>query len=99
MKFPNLHIVWTAEDETSPRLQCKYAIKTDVEQSQIKNLQLSPLCLDCQDNHYEVELLGTSTIKPISYTPWIKKLHSKNHSNKNYIKKCILLNREKKCHW
>ena len=75
MKFPNLHIVWTAgknlalpdtlsrntppelltrkttveipknikfylaENETSPRLECKYAVKTDVEQSQINNLQ------------------------------------------------------------
>ena len=74
MKFPNLHIVWTAgknlalpdtlsrntppelltrkttveipknikfylaENETSPRLECKYALKTDVEQSQINNL-------------------------------------------------------------
>ena len=74
MKFPNLHIVWTAEknlalpdtlsrntqpkiltrkttveipqniefflakDETSPRLECKYAVKTDVDHEQIKNL-------------------------------------------------------------
>ena len=28
-----------AKDETSPRLECKYAVKTDKEQSQIKNLQ------------------------------------------------------------
>ena len=94
MKFPNLHIVWTAgknlvlpdtlsrntpplltrkttveipknikfylaENETSPRLECKYAVKTDVEQSQINNLQHFPLYLDCQNNHYEVDLLGT----------------------------------------
>ena len=95
MKFPNLHIVWTAgknlalpntlsrntppelltrkttveipknikfylaENETSPRLECKYAVKTDVEQSQI-------------NNHYEVDLLGTSTFKPIPYSQWIK---------------------------
>ena len=26
-----------AKDETSPRLHCKYAVKTDVEQSQINN--------------------------------------------------------------
>ena len=80
MKFPNLHIVWTAgknlalpdtlsrntppelltrkttveipknikfylaENETSPRLECKYAVKTDVEQSQInKSTTLSTL--------------------------------------------------------
>ena len=81
MKFPNLHIVWTAEknlalpdflsrstppelitrkttveiplninfflakNETSPRLQCKYAVKTDIDQSQINNLQHFPLYL------------------------------------------------------
>ena len=108
MKFPNLHIVWTAgknlalpdtlsrntppelltrkttveipknikfylaENKTSPRLECKYAVKTDVEQSQINNLQHFPLYLDCQNNHYEVDLLGTSTFKPIPYSQWIK---------------------------
>ena len=108
MKFPNLHIVWTAgknlalpdtlsrntppelltrkttgeipqkikfylaKDETSPRLECKYAVKTDIDQSQINNLQHFPLYLDCQNNHYEVDLLGTSTFKPIPYSQWIK---------------------------
>ena len=103
MKFPNLHIIWTAEknlalpdtrsrntphesltrkttvevpqilkfflpkDETSPRLQCKYAVKTDIDQSQINNLQHFPLYLDCQNKHYEVDLLGKSTFKPIPY--------------------------------
>ena len=79
MKFPNLHIVWTAgknlalpdtlgrntppelltrkttveipqnikfylaKDETSPRLECKYAVKTDIDQSQINYLQHFPL--------------------------------------------------------
>ena len=84
MKFPNLHIVWTAEknralpdtlskntppelltrkttveisqnikfylekNEISPRLDCKYAVKTDIHQSQMNNLQHFPLYLDCQ---------------------------------------------------
>ena len=61
-----------AKDETSPRLQCKYAVKIDVEQSQIYNLQHFPLYLDHQNNHYEVDLLGISTFKPISYSSWIK---------------------------
>ena len=61
-----------AKNETSLRLECKYAVKTDIEQSQINNLQHFPLCLDCQNNHYEVDLLGTSTIKPIPYSHWIK---------------------------
>ena len=101
IKFPNLHIVWTAgknlalpdslsrntppelltrkttveipqnikfylaKDETSPRLECKYAVKTDIDQSQINNLQHFPLYLDCQNNHYEVDLLGTSTFNSI----------------------------------
>ena len=85
MKFPNLHIVWT-ENETSPRLECKYAVKTDIEQSQINNLQHFPLYLDCQDNHYEVDLLGTSTFKPIPYSQWIKnntqQKRVKQHSHK-----------------
>ena len=108
MKFPNLHIVWTAgknlalpdtlsrntplelltrkttveipqnikfylaKKETSPRLECKYALKTDIDQSQINNLQHFPLYLDCQNNHYEEDLLGTSTFKPLPYSHCIK---------------------------
>ena len=30
---------YLAKDETSPRLECKNAVKTDIEQSQINNLQ------------------------------------------------------------
>ena len=122
MKFPNLHLVWTAKknllcpdtlrrntppelitrkttveipqnikfyhakDETSPRLECKYAVKTDIDQSQINNLQQFPLYLDCQNNHYEVDLLGTSTFKPIPCSQWIKtntqQKRIKRHSHK-----------------
>ena len=122
MKFPNLHIVWTAgknlalpdtlsrntppelltrkttieipqntkfylaKDETSPRLECKYAVKTDIDQSQINNLQLFPLYLDCQNNHYQVDLHGKSTFKPIPYSQWIKNNNQqkriKQHSHK-----------------
>ena len=121
MKFPNLHIIWTAginlalpdtlsrntrpelltrnttfeipqnikfflaKDETSPRLQCKYAVKTDIDLSQTINLQDFPLYLDCQNHHYEVGLLGNSTFKPIPYSSWIKHntQNSKNQSNNN----------------
>ena len=91
MKFPNLHIVWTAEknlalpdtlkrntppeiltrktpveipqnikfllakDETSPQLECKYAVKSGVDHAQNINLQHFPLFLDCQTNHYDVD--------------------------------------------
>ena len=122
MKFPNLHLVWTAgknlalpdtlsrntplelltrkttveipkniklylaKDKTSPRLECKYAVRTDIDQSQINNLQLFPIYLDCQNNHYEVDLLGTSTFKPFPYSQWIKsntqQKRLKHHSHK-----------------
>ena len=63
---------YLAKDETSPRLECKYAVKIDIDQSQINNLQHFPLYLDSQNNHYEVDLLVTSTFKPIPYSQWIK---------------------------
>ena len=123
MKFPNLHIVWTAgknlalpdtlsrntppelltrkttveipknikfylaENETSPRLECKYAVKTDIEQSQINSLQHFPLYLDCQNNHYEVDLLGTSTFKPIPYSQWIKNNTQQKRTKQHLPKK------------
>ena len=43
-----------AKNETSPRLECKYAVKTDIDESQINNLQRFPLYLNCQNNHYEL---------------------------------------------
>ena len=61
-----------AKHETSPRLKCKYAVKTDIDQSQINNLPHFLLYLDCQRYHYEVDLLGKSTFKPIPYSSWIK---------------------------
>ena len=42
-------------------------------QSQINNLQHFPLYLDCQNNHHEVDFLGTSILKPTPYSHWIKK--------------------------
>ena len=63
---------YLAKDETSPRLEFKYAVKTDIDQSQINNLQHFPLYLDYQNNHYEVDLIGTSIFKPIPYSQWIK---------------------------
>ena len=40
-----------AKDETSPRLECKYAVKTDVENAEINNLPHFPLYLGCENNH------------------------------------------------
>ena len=53
-------------------MECKYAIKTDINQSQINSLQNFPLYSGCQNNHYEVDLLGTSTFKPTPYSHWIR---------------------------
>ena len=47
-------------------------MKTVVEQSQINNLQYFSLYLNCQNNHYKVDLLGTSTFQPMPYSSWIK---------------------------
>ena len=132
MKFPNLHIVWTAgknlalpdtlsrntppelltrkttvekpqnikfylaKIDTSPRLECNYAVKTDIDQSQTNNLQHFPLYLDCQNNHYEVDLLGSSTFKPIPYSHWIKIILNKKQSNNNHTKKHLSIDRKRK---
>ena len=122
MKFPNLHIVWTAgknlalpdtlsrntppelltrkttveipkniniylaENETSPRLECKNAVKTDVEQSQINNLQHFPLYLDCQNNHQNNIKHKTRT----SHAPWTNGLvEGMNRSLQEYLR-CII---------
>ena len=69
VEIPKSIKFFLAKDKTSPRLQCKYAVKTDIEQSQINNLQPFPLYLDCPN---EVDLLGTTTFKPIPYSSWIK---------------------------
>ena len=61
-----------AKVENSPRLQFKSAVKTGIDQSEINSLQHFPLYLDCQKSHYEVDLLGKSTFKPIPYPSWIK---------------------------
>ena len=72
VEIPKNFKFYLAKDETSSRLECKYAVKIDLDQSQINDLQHFPLYLDCQNNHYEVDLLGTSTFKPIPYSQWIK---------------------------
>ena len=43
--------------------------------------------LDCRNNHYEVDLLGTSTFKPIPYSSWIK-----NNTQQKPIKKKLYKN-------
>ena len=87
---------YLAKDETSPRLECKYAVKTDIDQSQINNLQDFPLYLDCQNNHYEVDLLGTSTFEPVPYSQWIKNNTQKNRIKNHSHKKDLFLLIEKK---
>ena len=78
---------YLAKDETSTRLECKYAVKTDIDLSKINNLRHFPLYLDCQNNHYEFDLLGTSTSKPIPCSHWIKKKLNKSELNSNHIER------------
>ena len=132
MKFPNLHIVWTAgknlalpdtlsrntplelitrkttveitqnikfhltKKETSPWLECKYAVKTDIDQSQINSLLYFPFYSDCQNNHYEVDLLSSSTIKPIPYSHWIKNNTHQKQIKQQPHKKPFSINRKKR---
>ena len=72
---------YLAKNETSPRLKCRAAVKTEIDKSQIKKLQSFPLYLDYQINHYEVDLLSTSTFRPISYSNW-----NKNNTQQKRIK-------------
>ena len=53
----------------------------------MNNLQDFPLYLDCQNNHYEVDLLGKSTLKPIPYSSRIKDNTQKKQVRKKLYKK------------
>ena len=61
-----------AKNETSPRLECKNAVKSDLDVARISNLQYFSLYQDSQNNNYELDFLRNSTSKPISYSSWIK---------------------------
>ena len=65
------------------------AIKTDIDQAQINNLQFFPLYLDCINNHYEVDLLGNSTFKPIPYSSWIKNKTQRKPIKQKLYKKSL----------
>ena len=51
VEIPQNFKFFLSQDETLPRLLCKYAVKTDIYQSRINNLQHFPLYLDCRNNH------------------------------------------------
>ena len=71
--------------------------KTDIDQSQINNLHHLPLYLNCQNKHYEVDLLGTSTFKPIAYSQWIKNnTQQKKIKQQPHKKKPFSANRKRK---
>ena len=55
------------------------------------------LYLDCQNNHYKIDLLGKSTFKPIPYSSWIKNnTQQKPVKQKLYKKKSMSFNRKRK---
>ena len=87
VEIPQNIKLFLAKDENSLRLECRYAVKTDINQSRINILQPFPLYSDCQNEHYEVDLQGTSTLKQIPYSNWIKKTLNKNELKNNHIKR------------
>ena len=96
VEIPQNIKVFLAKHETSPRLQCKYAVKTDLNQSQKNNLQHFALYLDCQNSYYEIYSLGKSTFKPIPYSSWIKNnTQQKPVKQKLYKKRSIPFIRKK----
>ena len=92
---PQIIKLFLAKKETSPRLQCKNAIKTNIDQSQINNLERFPLYLDCQNNHYELDFLGKSTFKPIPYFSWIKNNTQQKPIKQKLYKKDLIPLKEK----
>ena len=70
-------------------------MKTEIDQSQINNLQHFLLYIDCQNNLYDVDLLGTSTIKPIPYSSWIKNKTQQNPLKQKLYKKDLFPLKEK----
>ena len=48
------------------------------------------LYLDCQKNHYEVDLLGESTFKTIPYSSWIKNNTQQKPNKQKLYKKDLL---------
>ena len=67
---------WTTEHQTRfeeiKKLLKERILKTIPDPIQPFYAMCDASKLDCQNNHYEVDLLGTSTFKPIPYSQWIK---------------------------
>ena len=55
-EIPQVITFFHAKDETSPRLECKFAVKSGVDQAQINQLKHFPIYLQCQNYHYEIDL-------------------------------------------
>ena len=83
VQIPQNTKFFSCRRQKSSRLDCKSAVNTDPDTTQINNLEHFPLCLICQNNQYEVDLLGKKTFKPIPYSSWIKNLHNKMNYTKN----------------
>ena len=76
-----------ARNKRSPRPECKYAVKTNRDNPKISNLEHFPLYLECQINHYEVDVLEKSTFKPIPHSSWIKNNTQQLSPNQNLFRK------------
>ena len=91
-EIPQTTKFFLAKDNISTQLECKYAVKADYDWAHLNNLQEFQLYLDCQNNHYEEELLGNSTFKPIPNSSCPKnKLQTKPLIQKMYRTNLFLL--------
>ena len=84
-----------AKDEISPRQEYRYAITTDPKTSQINILEHFPLYFDCQNGHYEVDLLRKNTLQPKPYSSWIKNITKQKLSKQKLHRKNIFPLKEK----
>ena len=81
VEIPQNMKFFLANDETSQRSEYKNAVKIDLDNAQIINLQFFSLYLGCQRKPLQCRLVR----KPIPYHYGSKTLHNKNHLSKNFI--------------
>ena len=86
MEIPQKLKFFLAKDETSQRLECKYAVRTDVDQTQTN----FPLYLDCQNRSTPLRKLYIQTDTIFIMDQKQKPVEQKLIKNKNLSnKKCL----------
>ena len=70
VKLPQNKKKYSGKNKKSPRLECNYAVRINSNTKHINILENFTLYLYCQNNHYEVDLVGKDTFKSIPYSPY-----------------------------